>query len=171
VFTQLAGILKDRAVTITASDVGEGKLRVCIVPFRKAGDENAALTAPLMVVGTAAEIDTGLADAITGYVESFTPLSEQTERIRAEREQAAKDDKAKAEEDRKARLAKSGKKGSTVSTPTPVKKPEPAKPALVAETADLFAVAAPAASVPESAPPESALGSAAEDAPAVVGAA
>ncbi len=145
-FTQLSGLLKDRAVTITASDAGEGKLRVCIVPLKKNDDENAALSAPLMIVGTAEEIDEGLTEAISSYVETYTPLHEQTERIRAEREQAAKDDQTKAEEDRKARAAKNGKKVSTVSKPTPVKKPAPeVKKALApAETADLFATEASA---------------------------
>ena len=145
-FTQLLGLLKDRAVTITASDAGEGKLRVCIVPLKKNDDENAALSAPLMIVGTAEEIDAGLPEAISSYVETYTPLNEQTERIRAEREQATKDDQTKADEERKARAAKNGKKVSTPTKPVPAKKPDPEvkKVAPPAETADLFATEASA---------------------------
>ena len=119
-FVQLQALVKHRVVAFTVADVGNDKLRVCIVPEKKNDDEHAALTAPLVVVGTASELDAELPSAIGSYVESFIPLSAQTERIRAEREQAEKDDKAKAEEERKARAAKNGKKpGSVTSTPTP----------------------------------------------------
>ena len=142
-FAQLQALVKHRVVAFTVADVGNDKLRVCIVPEKKNDDEHAALTAPLVVVGTAAELDAELPGAIGSYVESFLPLSAQTERIRAEREQAEKDDKAKAEEERKARAAKNGKKpGSATSTPTTAQGGKPAATApvkpVIAPMEDLF---------------------------------
>ena len=55
-FTELKPLLKQRVVMITVSDIGEGLLRVNIIP-RKLGDgdseDNAALTTPLTVTGKA----------------------------------------------------------------------------------------------------------------------
>ena len=53
-FTELKPLLKQRVVMITVSDIGEGLLRVNIIP-RKLGngdpEDNAALTTPLTVIG------------------------------------------------------------------------------------------------------------------------
>jgi PRTRC genetic system protein E len=129
---------------ITVADVGDGKLRVCMFPEKKADGENAALTAPITTVATAAELDEKFLAAIDECVESFIPLNEQTKRIRAEREQAEKDEKAKAEDERKERAAKNAKKsGSTAgATSTQSAKPAataPAKPA-IPKMDDLFSL-------------------------------
>ena len=59
-FTELMPLLKQRVVMITISDVGEGLLRVNVIPRRLEGsaDENGTLTAPLSITaGKADELD------------------------------------------------------------------------------------------------------------------
>jgi len=59
VFTELMPLLKQRVVMITISDVGEGLLRVNVIPRKLEGstDENGALTVPLSITGKAEELD------------------------------------------------------------------------------------------------------------------
>jgi hypothetical protein len=62
VFTELMPLLRQRAVMITISDVGDGLLRVNIIPRKLvegSSDENAALTTPLSITGKADELDRG----------------------------------------------------------------------------------------------------------------
>jgi len=56
VFTELMPLLKQRVVMITISDVGEGLLRVNVIPRKLDGsaDENGALTVPLSITGSRA---------------------------------------------------------------------------------------------------------------------
>jgi len=57
VFTELMPLLRQRAVMITISDVGQGLLRVNIIPRKLvvdgSSDENTALTTPLSITGKA----------------------------------------------------------------------------------------------------------------------
>src|SRR5579872_6575592 len=61
VFTELMPLLRQRAVMITISDVGQGLLRVNIIPRKLvvdgSSDENTALTTPLSITGKAEELD------------------------------------------------------------------------------------------------------------------
>ena len=60
-FTELMPLLRQRAVMITISDVGQGLLRVNIIPRKLvvdgSSDENTALTTPLSITGKAEELD------------------------------------------------------------------------------------------------------------------
>ena len=60
-FTELMPLLKQRAVMITISDVGEGLLRVNIIPRKIEGgsEDNAALTTPLSITGKAEACGSG----------------------------------------------------------------------------------------------------------------
>src|SRR5258706_10245942 len=66
VFTELMPLLRQRAVMITISDVGQGLLRVNIIPRKLvvdgSSDENTALTTPLSITGKAEELDRELRD-------------------------------------------------------------------------------------------------------------
>jgi PRTRC genetic system protein E len=60
-FIELTPILKERVVMITASDIGNGFLRVNVIPKTLGTVDNPALTAPLTIIGTAEELDRDLA--------------------------------------------------------------------------------------------------------------
>jgi chromosomal replication initiation ATPase DnaA len=57
IFTQLAPLLAQRAVLITVSKLDGDQLQVNICPRQLKGGENEALTIPLSVTGTAADLD------------------------------------------------------------------------------------------------------------------
>ena len=67
-------LLKQRVVMITISDVGEGLLRVNVIPRKLEGstDENGALTVPLSITGKAEELDRELPGQLASFTESVT---------------------------------------------------------------------------------------------------
>src|ERR1035438_1027544 len=81
VFTELMPLLKQRVVMITISDVGEGLLRVNVIPRKLEGsaDENGALTVPLSITGKAEELDREL----PGQLVSFTRSEEHTSELQS----------------------------------------------------------------------------------------
>jgi PRTRC genetic system protein E len=67
-------LLRQRAVMITISDVGEGLLRVNIIPRKLvegSSDENTALTTPLSITGKADELDRELPGQLASFTESI----------------------------------------------------------------------------------------------------
>src|ERR1022692_2953617 len=76
VFTELMPLLRQRAVMITISDVGQGLLRVNIIPRKLvvdgSSDENTALTTPLSITGKAEELDRELPGQLATFTESIT---------------------------------------------------------------------------------------------------
>ena len=58
-FTELLPLLKQRVVMITVSDVGDGLLRVNVIPRKldADSDQSQALTTPLSITGSAEELD------------------------------------------------------------------------------------------------------------------
>src|SRR5271163_2976978 len=75
VFTELMPLLRQRAVMITISDVGQGLLRVNIIPRKLvvdgSSDENTALTTPLSITGKAEELDRELPGQLSTFTESI----------------------------------------------------------------------------------------------------
>jgi len=124
VFTELMPLLKQRAVMITISDVGEGLLRVNIIPRKIEGgsEDNAALTTPLSITGRAEELDRELPGQLTSFTESIAKTGSNLEELKTQHSAAVKameaENKKKLDDKKKANGSK------TVSTP-----PKPNPPA------------------------------------------
>jgi PRTRC genetic system protein E len=94
-FTQLEPLLAHRAVLITVSRTEGDRLQVNICPRQLKEGENPALTVPLCVTGTAAELDGDLVPQISRFVAShvgFNSNLASVEREIAEAEKAAREE-------------------------------------------------------------------------------
>ena len=125
-FTELAPLLLHRAVLITVSRLGEGDgLQVNICPRQLKEGENQALTTPLCITGTPAELDSELVVQISGFVTSHVGLNinlaaiekELAEAEKAAREEAKKKQKVVGNGGRKA--ADTGTASQALSPPEP----------------------------------------------------
>ena len=128
-FRQLEPLLAHRAVMITVSKLEGDQLQVNVCPRQLKEGENSALTIPLCVTSTAAELDAELVSQISGFVASHVGLNTNLTAIEKE---IAEVEKAAREEAKKKHKA-GGKGGTkavgTSATPPPVtSKPEPAPP-------------------------------------------
>ena len=116
-FTELMPLLRQRAVMITISDVGEGLLRVNIIPRKLEGtsEDNAALTTPLSITGKAEELDRELPGQLTSFTESIAKAGSNLEEVKTQHSAAVKameaENKKKLDDKKKANGSK------TVSTP------------------------------------------------------
>jgi PRTRC genetic system protein E len=124
-FSQLAQLLPHRAVLITVSKLDEGdQLVVNICPRQISSGENPALTTPLCVTGTAAELDAELVQQVATFVASHVGLNINLTAIQAEiaeAERSAREDAAK----RKQKVVGNGGKRSA---PVEAEKPDAVKP-------------------------------------------
>jgi PRTRC genetic system protein E len=129
VFTELMPLLKQRVVMITISDVGEGLLRVNVIPRKLDGsaDENGALTVPLSITGKAEELDRELPGQLTSFTESVTKTGSNIDELRTQHAAAVK--AVEAENKKKIDDKKKGNGSRTTSTP-------PATPAPPADFKD-----------------------------------
>ena len=118
-FTELMPLLKQRVIMITISDVGEGLLRVNVIPRRLEGsaDENGALTAPLSITGKADELDRELPGQLTSFTESVTKTGSNLDELKTQHAAAVK--AVEAENKKKVDDKKKGNGARTVSTPPP----------------------------------------------------
>lgn len=97
-FTQLQPLLAHRAVLITVSKLEGDQLQVNICPRQLKDGENSALTIPLCVTGTAAELDVDLVPQVAGFVASHIGLNTNLATIEkeiAEAEKAAREEAKK----------------------------------------------------------------------------
>lgn len=131
-FTQPEPLLVHRAVLITVSKLEGDQLQVNICPRQLKEGENSALTIPLCVTGTAAELDAELVLQIASFVACHVGLNTNLAAIEKE---IAEAEKAAREEARKKQkvVGNGGKKAveTTPSAPSPVPsraEPEPPKP-------------------------------------------
>ena len=122
-------LLKQRVVMITISDVGEGLLRVNVIPRKLEGsaDENGALTVPLSITGKAEELDRELPGQLTSFTESVTKTGSNLDELRTQHAAAVK--AVEAENKKKIDDKKKGNGSKTASTP-------PATPAPTADFKD-----------------------------------
>ena len=129
VFTELMPLLKQRVVMITISDVGEGLLRVNVIPRKLEGsaDENGALTVPLSITGKAEELDRELPGQLTSFTESVTKTGSNIDELRTQHAAAVK--AVEAENKKKIDDKKKGNGSKTANTP-------PASPAPTADFKD-----------------------------------
>jgi PRTRC genetic system protein E len=111
-------LLKQRVVMITVSDVGEGLLRVNIIPRKLAGvDENGALTVPLSITGKAEELDRELASQLASFTESVAKTGSNLDELMAQHAAAIK--AVEAENRQKVDDKKKGNVSRTANTPPP----------------------------------------------------
>jgi len=124
VFTELMPLLKQRAVMITISDVGEGLLRVNIIPRKTEGgsEDNVALTTPLSITGKAEELDRELPGQLTSFTESIAKTGSNLEELKTQHSAAVK--ALEAENKKKLDDKKKVNGSKTASTP-----PNPNPPA------------------------------------------
>jgi PRTRC genetic system protein E len=94
VFTELMPLLRQRAVMITISDVGQGLLRVNIIPRRLvvdgSSDENTALTTPLSITGKAEELDRELPGQLATFTESIARTGSNLDELKTQHAAAVK---------------------------------------------------------------------------------
>lgn len=127
-FTQLMPLLTQRAVLITISRIDEGdRLQVNICPRQLKDSENQALTTPLSVSGTPADLDVELLLQISSFVAAQVGLhsnlstieKELAEAERAAREEAKKKQKTVGNGGKKTEpLAKLTEAEAKAETPT-----------------------------------------------------
>jgi len=122
-------LLKQRVVMITISDVGEGLLRVNVIPRKLEGtsDENGALTVPLSITGKAEELDRELPGQLTSFTESVTKTGSNLDELRTQHAAAIK--AVEAENRKKVDDKKKGNGSKTANIP-------PATPAPTADFKD-----------------------------------
>ena len=89
-FKELAPLLRDRSVLFTVSHLGDDQFRVNVVPKKIADSENAALTIPVSLSGTADDLDSQLAGTLVNFVSSHLELRNTLDRAKADMAAAAK---------------------------------------------------------------------------------
>jgi len=142
-FKELAPYLRQRAVLLTVTHIEEDQIRVNVIPQKLKDGENAALTTPLTVTGTAEELDRELPTTIVGFVSAHLQLRNTLEKAKAEMDAAAKTAQAEARTKTKTAATKAAPKTEPVKvaeTPKPAPQPAPEQP----KTASLFDAPAPA---------------------------
>ena len=142
-FKELAPYLRQRAVLLTVAHIEEDQIRVNVIPQKLKDGENAALTTPLTVTGTAEELDRELPTTIVGFVSAHLQLRNTLDKAKAEMDTAAKTAQAEARAKTKAAATKATPKTEPVKvaeTPKPAPQPAPEQP----KAASLFDAPAPA---------------------------
>lgn len=130
-FKELAPYLRQRAVLLTVTHIGEDQIRVNIIPQKLKEGENTALTTPVSVTGTAEELDRELPSTLVDFVSAHLQLKNSLDRAKTEMDDAAKAAQAEARSKTKATAKKplTTAAAGDVSKPAQPVKPEPAKPA------------------------------------------
>jgi PRTRC genetic system protein E len=125
VFTELLPLLRQRVVMITVSDVGEGVLRVNVIPRKLEGDsdQKQALTTPLSITGSAEELDRELPGQLVTFTESVVKTGSNLEELRVQHVAAVKaveaENRKHLDEKKKGNGAK-----AAVASPAPSQTPE-----------------------------------------------
>ena len=125
-FTELMPLLRQRAVMITISDVGDGLLRVNIIPRKLvegSPDENTALTTPLSITGKADELDRELPGQLASFTESIAKTASNLEELKTQHAAAVK----ALEAENKKKLDDKKKVNGTKTASTPPKPTPPAE--------------------------------------------
>jgi PRTRC genetic system protein E len=143
-FKELAPYLRQRAVLLTVTSIEEDQIRVNVIPQKLKDGENAALTTPLTVTGTAEELDRDLPATLVDFVSAHLQLKNTLDRAKAEMDAAAKNAQADARSKTKAPAKKEPPKPETGAQEIP----KPALPvkAETPRTASLFDAPASASS-------------------------
>jgi PRTRC genetic system protein E len=126
VFTELMPLLKQRVVMITVSDIGEGLLRVNVIPRKLSDDgsqDDAALTTPLTLTGKAEELDRDLPSQLGSFTASIAKTGSNLEEVKTQHAAAIKaveaDNKKRLDEKKKGSNSKSTTVAPAKATPPP----------------------------------------------------
>jgi PRTRC genetic system protein E len=95
-FKELAPFLRQRAVLLTVTHIEDDQIRVNVIPQKIRDGENAALTTPLSVTGTAEELDHELPPTLVNFVGAHLGLKNTLDRVKEEMDAAAKAAQAEA---------------------------------------------------------------------------
>ena len=130
-FAQLEPLLHHRAVLITVAKLEGDQLQINICPRQLKEGENSALTVPLCVTGTAAELDANLVSQISRFVASHIGLNSNLAAIEKEIAEAEKAAREEAKKKHKS-VGNGGKKVTDTATSmdspsVPMTEPEPPK--------------------------------------------
>ena len=87
-FKELAPYLRQRAVLLTVTHIEDDQIRVKVIPQKLKDGENAALTTPLTVTGTADELDRDLPATLVNFVSAHLELRNTLDRAKAEMDAA-----------------------------------------------------------------------------------
>ena len=125
-------LLSQRVVMITISDVGEGLLRVNVIPRKLEGsaEENGALTVPLSITGKAEELDRELPGQLKSFTESVTRTGSNIDELRNQHAAAVK--AVEAENKKKGNGSKTA--NTPPATPTPTADFKDGKPVFGSKT-------------------------------------
>ena len=119
-FKELAPYLRQRAVLLTVTHIEDDQIRVNVIPQKLKDGENAALTTPLTVTGTADELDRDLPATLVNFVSAHLQLRNTLDRAKAEMDAAAKTAQAEARSKTKTMAKKEPPKPETTApTDTP----------------------------------------------------
>lgn len=125
-FAELMPLLKQRSVMITISDVGDGLLRINVIPRKIEGggsDENTALTSPLSITGSPDELDRELPGQLSSFTESILKTATNLEELKAQHAAAVKaldaENKKKLDDKKKLNGAKGAATSPVSSNPGP----------------------------------------------------
>ncbi|HEY3705359.1 MAG TPA: PRTRC system protein E [Terracidiphilus sp.] len=125
-FKELAPYLRQRAVLLTVTSIEEDQIRMNVIPQKLKDGENAALTTPLTVTGTAEELDRDLPGTLVDFVSAHMQLKNTLDRAKAEMDAAAKTAQAEARSKTKAPAKKEPPKPETGAQEIP-KSAQPVK--------------------------------------------
>jgi PRTRC genetic system protein E len=146
-FKELAPYLRQRAVLLTVTNLEEDQIRVNVIPQKIKDGENAALTTPLTVTGSAEELDRDLPATLISFVGVHLGLKNTLDRVKEEMDAAAKAAQAEARSKSKTGTSKPAPKpevkAAEAPKPTPQTSPEPVKAASLFDTPTSAAVPAP----------------------------
>ena len=164
-FKELAPYLRQRAVLLTVTHIEDDQIRVNVIPQKLKDGENAALTTPLTITGTADELDRDLPATLVNFVSAHLQLRNTLDRAKAEMDAAAKTAQAEAHSKTKTSGKKEPPNPQTTATTDTPKLAQPVKEE-PSRTASLFeAPAPPATTEAESDGEEEILAEATEDEP------
>ena len=131
-FKELAPLLAKRTLILTASALGEERIRVTITPRPTGKDDAKELAQPFAVEGTVEELDTELPDAIINFAAAHMTLEKSLADVKAGMEatlKEVKDEAAKKVAEAK-KTNKVGNKTATTAKPAPEVKKAPEPPSL-----------------------------------------
>jgi PRTRC genetic system protein E len=146
-------LLAHRAVLITLSKLEGDQLQVNICPRQLKEGENSALTIPLCLTGTAAELDSELVSQVSSFVATHVGLN--TNLAAVEKEIAEAEKAAREEARKKQKVVGNG--GKKATEPASAPPPSTSKPeAESAKPLSLFDESAPAATTEPAQAPQTA---------------
>lgn len=142
-FKELAPYLRQRAVLLTVTHLGEDQFRVNVIPQKLKDGENAALTTPLTVSGTAEELDRDLPATLVNFVSAHLQLKNTLDRAKAEMDAAAKTAQAEARSKSKNPATKLAPKPEPARAAEITKPPTAQTPSEPPRSASLFDASTP----------------------------